>query len=497
MRIRSIPSLVARQNKPTDLKPKRHKLVILLPMVWSIRNIVHSGLLDLLPGVDVHLLIHQYDPGLLPLPFNQAFSSAASCQALQAPEMKQRVFGMAFLKEIIKSAFSRRNAIGSYPIYQHWNHRNSTFFQRLRIQMVELLGFLAQPAPFFFGLCRISNYLYPKSNDLTPIRQQLNEIQPDLLLSTVNVESTYERAYILAAKELGIPIVISILSFDNLTTHPIHLLYDHYLVWNQGMRDQLLRLYPQVTKDQVRITGTPQFDFHRRPACLWTREYTLQHLGLPPNAEYFLYGTSVEGLTPAEPELVARIAKKIQEHDILKNYWLVVRIHPRDDWSRWDGVRRSSSHVVLSKAWDVTPNSSGWALPTMDDHARLTSSLVHATACINIASTISLDAAILDRPVIGIRFDKEPDAPPEILYEEYDTDHYRPLVELGGLRLAHTWDELLDLMQQAIEHPDRDRDARARMVSQECGMVDGKAAERVANALLDILHAPKITKKAE
>jgi CDP-glycerol glycerophosphotransferase (TagB/SpsB family) len=101
---------------------------------------------------------------------------------------------------------------------------------------------------------------------------------------------------------------------------------------------------------------------------------------------------------------------------------------------------------------------------------------------------MSFDAAILDRPVIGIRFEGEADAPREILYEEYDTDHYRPLVESGGLRLGHSWTELLDLMRQAINHPEQDRDARARMVAQECGAADGLAAQRVARNIVRYLE---------
>jgi hypothetical protein len=126
-------------------------------------------------------------------------------------------------------------------------------------------------------------------------------------------------------------------------------------------------------------------------------------------------------------------------------------------------------------------------IPTADDQAVLISSLAHASACLNIASTTTLDAAILDRPVIGIRFDREKDAPGELIYEEYDTDHFRPLVESGGLRLARSWSELMELMHLAIVRPDTDKEARARMVARECGVVDGRAGERITGVLIKLL----------
>jgi hypothetical protein len=445
---------------------------------------MYSGVYEKLlqQNIDVYLLLPDHQQEMLK-DFN-----GAQFQPLHIPRLTHKARGLSFLREVIGCAFSRRNKIGSYVIYRSWYSRHFTAFQRLRRKFVEFLGGFAQPAFIFFGLYRLYNFLYKWERDLTPIRQQLSEIKPDLILSTFNVDSIYERSYVLAAKEMGIPLGNSIMGFDNLTSKAAHLVYDFYLVWNEKMKDQLLRFYPQVESHRVYITGTPQFDFHRRPDCLWKREDTLNDLGLPPQTRYFLYAASPKSLTPGEPELIARLAERMQNDRFLKDFWLVIRVHPRDDWSRWEIVRRSYGRSVLSKGRGTTAESNGSRFPTLEDQARLTSSLAHCEACINIASTMTFDGAIQDRPVIGIRFDQEPDAPREILYEEYDTDHYRPLVQSGGLRLAGNWDELLDLMRQAIQHPERDHLARVQMVAQECGVVDGKAGSRVADTLLTCLE---------
>lgn len=456
-------------------------------MVWGIRNVVHSGILGLLvsAGVDVHLLIRDYDPSLLQAPAYAGFSQAASCSSVLQPPIKRQIKGRSFFRDVIYCAFSRRNGIGSYDLYRRWSERKFGPVQRFRWRAVRFFGKLAQPSPIFSRLYGIHNRMCRMESDLGPVRDQLREIAPDLLWSTVNIEKSFERQYVLAARDLQIPIVNAILSFDNLTSKPTYLFYDHYLVWNQGMKQQLLNLYPRVSDDQIAITGTPQFDFHLRPDFQWSRQKTLENLKLPPDASYFLYTASPRALTPEEPDLVAQIALKMRQRSTLKNCWIVLRTHPLDDWSRWSSVWRSSNRVMLSQAWDSAPDTEGWTLPTLADQARFISSLAHGVACLNIVSTTTLDAAILDRPVIGIRLEDEHNAPREILYEEYDADHYRPLVESGGLRLARNWSELLDLMEQAIRSPERDRAPRARMVEQECGIVDGRAAERVTDALLD------------
>ena len=136
---------------------------------------------------------------------------------------------------------------------------------------------------------------------------------------------------------------------------------------------------------------------------------------------------------------------------------------------------------------DAPPDADGWKLPRPEEQARLISSLLHGEACVNIVSTMSLDAAILDRPVIGIEFHDEINAPREIMYSEYRATHYRPLVESGGLRIARTWNELMELLRLAISDPERDRLERAAMVSAVCGPLDGHSAERVADGLQAIL----------
>lgn len=464
-------------------------MIVLMPMVWGLRNVVHSGVLKRLvtAGVDVHLFMRQYDPSLLTEPAYADFSLAASCQSLLMPTINRSIKGISFLRDVLQSAFYRRNEIEGYTIFRRWYWREYTLARRCRAEMAEFLGRLAQPAPIFFNLYDNYNRLCQQMYELEPIRHQLQSVKPDLIWSTVNIEKWFERAYVLAARQLQVPVVNSILSFDNLTRKTIQLIYDHYLVWNQKMKEQLLQFYPQVSISQVTITGTPQFDFHRRPSFLWSRQQTLERLGLASEARYFLYTAGHNTLTPAEPELVAGLARRMLEDDLLRNFWLVVRTHPLDDWARWNGISSSTDRVMLSQAWDTTPDTNSWALPTLEDQTRFVSSLAHAEACLNIASTTTLDAAILDRPAIGIRFDGENDAPQEIIYAAYDSDHYRPLVQTGGLRLAHNWPELMLLMQQAITTPEQDREARARMVAQECGLVDGRAVERVADALLDCL----------
>lgn len=464
------------------------RIAILLPMVWSVRNVLHGGVLRQLAGagVDAHLITRRCDAGSLG-DAGDAAAAAGIHPLLEAAAPTPR--GKALLDGILTSAFHRRHRVSSHRIYRRWFGRNDSALLRARGACVEMAGWMATAASVTRALERVVDRLSRQGRDLEPIRRQLRQIDPDLIWSTVSV-SGWETPYRLAARDLGIPVVTSILSFDNLTSRGPLARDAHYLVWGTRMKEQLLRLYPGLNDRHVTITGTPQFDFHRRPSCLWTRERTLDTLGVPPGGRYFLYGASHAVLTPEEPRLVAQLASRLDDHAALASHALVVRLHPLDDTPRWTWHVGSRPRVHLSPAFARgSAAADGWMVPTADDHARLTSSLAHADACINIASTLSLDAAILDRPVICIDFTTEPESPRDMLYAEYGAEHYAPLVASGGIRIARSWHELLALMTEAVAAPERDRELRARMVAAECGPVDGRAAERVARTLMTLAAA--------
>ena len=463
------------------------RIVVLMPMIWSARNVVHSGVLERLvgAGAKVHLLMSALPPSRGGAEYN-GYSKAASCEPMNVSRGKSP-HGKAAVDSVILSAFHRRNQIKTNSIYTRWHHRHDSFDQRLRTLAVEALATLAQPTFAFDQLHRLSEAMFGRTHDLGPIIARLRRLSPDLIWSTVPVAAA-EYPYILAARQLGIPIVTSILSFDNLTTRSILPQFDHYLVWNERMKDDLLQLYRKTSAEQVTITGTPQFDFHSNGTKFWSRSKTLEHLGLPSEARFFLYGAGHPFLAPEEPRLLADIARRMARDSILRDYRVVVRPHPLDDRSRWASISTGSDVVNVSPAWESDSDQQGWTLGTVKEQARFLGLLEHSDACINIASTISLDAAILDRPVIGIDFSAEPDSPREILYEEYETDHYRPLVDSGGIRLAHRWTELMEFMKRATTHPQEDAAKREQMVKTECGTVDGRAAERVATSLVRLAN---------
>ena len=103
----------------------------------------------------------------------------------------------------------------------------------------------------------------------------------------------------------------------------------------------------------------------------------------------------------------------------------------------------------------------------------------------NVASTIAIEAAICDTPIVNIGFDgPEPRPLLDSAARYYRYDHYRPLVEAGAVRVASHPDELVSLVRNYLDQPELDRAGRARAVEEQCYRADGQSAVRVADFIL-------------
>ena len=63
-------------------------------------------------------------------------------------------------------------------------------------------------------------------------------------------------------------------------------------------------------------------------------------------------------------------------------------------------------------------------------------------------------------------------------------EHYRPLFDSNAFYRATRFEELTAGIERALAHPDELADERRRVVRTVLGEVDGRAAERVAEAIV-------------
>ncbi|MCA1601613.1 MAG: hypothetical protein LC776_08220, partial [Acidobacteria bacterium] len=104
---------------------------------------------------------------------------------------------------------------------------------------------------------------------------------------------------------------------------------------------------------------------------------------------------------------------------------------------------------------------------------------------INLASTMTLDFAMNDKPVVNVAFNMV--SPPPFgapAWEfNYQFEHYRPVVELGAARFARSLEEFATHSNAYLENPSLDRDNRRRLVELEVGVPLGQSSQRIVEVL--------------
>lgn len=321
---------------------------------------------------------------------------------------------------------------------------------------------------------------------------------PSIVLSTMLTHSTYHRLpsvdlpAVVAAHKQHIPVGSLVQSWDNLTSKASVLpaWVERHWTWSEDMAQELRTLNPRISSDKLEVVGSPQFDFHISSGIIQPRDRFMKRFGLDPDAPYIVIGTGTTKWTPSEPQNIQALVHHL--HKELPKCQFLIRIHPKDDGKRWKGIQPDLEKCYPCAFQASSPSTHmdhGGFTPPADFYRDQVNCLIHSSLVINTASTLTVDAAILDRPVISIGFDVIPDGRfPEGRSAMFNRSaHFSKLVATGGVRVPKTLQECITLIRNYINNPALDRENRKQLVEVVAGKVDGFAGKRLADSVINLV----------
>lgn len=333
----------------------------------------------------------------------------------------------------------------------------------------------------------------------------IRRLRPDLVIGTRVLTLTAHRGragepyldrwLVISAAKHKLPTMVLVPSWDNLTSKGFFpVLPDLVTVWNDTMRREAIDVH-DLPPEAVRVTGAPQHDVYAN-APYASRDELFADLGFDPAKPLLVYATQTEGTVPDEPRLAVEIAHAVRRR-FGSSLQFLVRVHQLDRVERYDGLRQLPGVSVDAAG---TGRLGDYSDRVFDRAAneRLADTLYHSAVAVSTASSISIDAAAVGTPVVGVRFDVGGDRPYERSVRRYfDFTHQANLVRSGGLRLASDMSELMDAVASYVNDPSLDSEARRKMVEEQTYRLDGQAGQRVADAVLDALADRAIPPRRE
>lgn len=320
----------------------------------------------------------------------------------------------------------------------------------------------------------LRGWLYSKRRYVSSALVQRMRAECSLVV-LANVQSHPAVPFLLAARRLGIPVVGYVSSWDH--TVGKGLVSSHvtrYVVQNDVMRDDLVR-YHGVDPERVTVTGWPQTDVFQPRRPLGEYEAVLAQLDLVPGVPIVLVAGNTPTNAPYEGIFVERLVDWWRSTGVGGRLQLLFRPHPRDvDWRKRYAAALACAGVAVQE-------------PSYTDLETLATLLQHVDCVVANAGTILLDSLVNDRPAVCVLYDEG--ASPGERHAELNVTgkHYSDLVHSEAFLRATSFEDVVAGIGRALARPAELAAERARIARGIVGEVDGRAAERVVDAIVSTI----------
>src|SRR5207244_12706495 len=112
--------------------------------------------------------------------------------------------------------------------------------------------------------------------------------------------------------------------------------------------------------------------------------------------------------------------------------------------------------------------------------------LANGDLCLAKCAPILLDAPINDRQAVCVLYDEGAPAGESWALKNVSGEHYKALMGSDAFYRAGRFEEVAEGIERALAHPGELSAARVRLAREVVGEVDGKAAARVADAIIAV-----------
>jgi len=300
------------------------------------------------------------------------------------------------------------------------------------------------------------------------------------LVFAADVQNENDVRLLHEARDRGIETLAMVRSWDNLTAKGLlRVVPDRLVVHNDIMKGEALR-HHGLSEKMIAVAGIPHYDrYLGEPRS--SRETFCARVGLNPEKRFVLYapvGERYLGGNPAERDVLALLDEYAPPE-----YEILVRL-PLADSLRL-GDYRPSERVIFDRPGRRMHEHSfrDTELAPADDR-HLADTLFLSDVVVTGPSTMAIDAALFDKPVILIAFDGAVRRPYyQSIRRYYDYDHQRAILESGGAPLVKSAAELQERLRRYRANPALDSKGRARIVREQYGCPDAKASERLAEII--------------
>lgn len=414
------------------------RIAVALPYAVSIRDFVHSGTLQtLIEGGRHELTIYTLNPALPEL-------SAARNLGVLIRELQP--YSDTRLEELIKRL---------YPLFftDCFAYVAQTLepylLRRLFARACVILRRVIGPSKLLAMIASALRQLNRKRN----LPHQLAQ-GTELLIGTRSLVNSLDYGIMAEAAGRGIPMLTLAGSWDNFTTKgyfPFPVVKT--VVWNRKMSEELIDLFAVPAK-LIAIAGYPRATVLRSLVSSLAAQAYLKELNITGFSRFILYSASYSELTriatqplPLEYIAIREVCKELS-HRLPKDTCVLIRLHP---FSRHED---DSCFADLDNCFVITPGRQDRYVERVmnrEDERHLAMQISKSVCVISMASTMTIDALCLAKPILNIAYDPVPGLTrQQSIRRFYEYNHFKDLVRIAQLPLANTVGDVVNFVSDCL-----------------------------------------------
>ncbi|OGF91248.1 hypothetical protein A3H65_04120 [Candidatus Giovannonibacteria bacterium RIFCSPLOWO2_02_FULL_45_14] len=349
---------------------------------------------------------------------------------------------------------------------------------RARELMREMnLGFERWYAQNIFFFAPMVQKFIPKLYEIIMPRRRYKYLwkkyKPDLLFAT-DVFSSVDIILMHEARARGIKFIGMVRSWDNLIGKGgFRVIPELLIVNNEIIKRDAVKLHG-IKSESIRVVGIPHYDRYGLGPFNSKDEF-YRKIGAKVEKRIILFA-------PLGDRFFSKNTFDCEILDILQKikpptHQILVRCPPADTVD-FEGIALDGD-TIINKPGKKFESIRDTEL-SMEDEKRLIDSLYWSDMLISGFTTLAIDAAAFDRPVIFIGFNGKSGLPPnESVARHFKFEHVEPVLASGGVKLVNDIAELKKYINLYLKFPETDREGRRRIVLEQASGGDHKSSQRL------------------
>lgn len=303
----------------------------------------------------------------------------------------------------------------------------------------------------------------------------------------------FDRYLLREAAQRGVRAASVVVGWDNPSSYSLPgAPVEQVTCWSQIQKQELVE-GSDWAPEQIHVGGIPSYDGYFRRRWAMPREAYFRLHGLDPARRLIAYACSFVSFAPNWRN-VETLAGLVAEDRLAEPCQLLVRLHPNHFLdvhlfqAEREQIQRLGREQPLVHVVEPVPLGGELGYYSGEDMPEKTSMMTHADVFVTVYSTMVVEAAIHDRPIVSLCLDTP---------RGWDTPrkYSLPLSRIGGWpthqrfreagagRVAKTVEQAVDSLNAALADPARERLARRAFVEREVTFTDGSAGRRTGEHL--------------